>query len=132
MHRQQPTIYAPDTNMAVVYGNAAKVRRNRKVSMGLFQLNVRPIQSGRKPIEMLNDPLHRRPDVLVQRAREEASIAGRARAYMRPAAPAQVQWKNRYTDTAKTRRPIGPVFQQQQKSILYRLSGALGAIGKTG
>ncbi len=124
-----PTVYAPGTNMQVVFGNSNKIQRNVKRVTGLFTLNARPMQSGEKFQETLSDPLHRPGADIMQIARTNASIAGPSRAHIRPAAPQQVSWKNSYTLAAKTAAPIGPLDQQISKSILQRISSGLSMFG---
>jgi len=123
-----PTLYANGTNMQIVFGNSAKVARNRKITSGLFRLNAMPMTSGEKYSETASDPLHRKGRDIIALSRQQASIYGRDRAHIRPAAPAQVSWKNAYTLSAKTKRPIGPYDQQIQKSVLQRISSGLSSL----
>lgn len=66
-----------------------------------------------------------------QRQRNEASIAGRARGYIRPAAPGQVKWKNSYWNQQRTRATrqtaIGPytMGNMNKQSIMYHLSASI-------
>lgn len=126
------TMYAQGTNMQIVFGNSAKVARNRKLTRGLMVLNAMPMTSGEKYSETASDPLHRKGADIQALAREQASRYGRDRAHIRAAAPAQVTWKSRYTLMAKTKRPIGPYDQQVQKSVLQRISTGLSALTNGG
>ena len=124
-----PTVYAPGTNMQVVFGNSDKMQRSRRRIGGLFTLNARPMQSGEKYLETTSDPLHRPGKDIMQIARTNASIAGASRGHIRPAAPQQVKWKNAYTLAAKTAAPIGPLNNQINQSILQRISSGLSMFG---
>ena len=127
-----PTMYAQGTNMQIVFGNSAKVARNRKITRGLFILNAMPMTSGEKYSETASDPLHRKGKDIQALAREQASRYGRDRNRIRAAAPGQVTWKNRYTMIAKNKRPIGPYDQQVQKSVLQRISTGLSTLTNGG
>lgn len=122
------TLFAQGTNMQIVFGNSAKVARNRKITGGMFRLNALPMTSGEKYSETASDPLHRKGRDVMAIARTNASVYGRDRAHIRPAAPQQVAWKNSYTLAAMTKRPVGPYDQQIQKSVLQRISAGLSAL----
>lgn len=122
------------------FGSQYKIMRNRAITSGVMKMNygVDKIGSGVKVQETLSDPLHRDPRSIIYAARVEASIAGRARGHIRPAAPGQVTWKNSYWLQQRTRatRPtaIGPYIQGslQKQSILYRISDTLSNLGRGG
>lgn len=125
-------IYAPQTNMLVVYGSAYKVERNRRRIGQIFRYNALPMTSGIKFQETMSDPLHRKPEEIIRRARLEASVAGRSRGFIRPAAPGQVTWKYPYWNVQKNVKPIGPYNQAVKQSILQRISTTLASIGAGG
>lgn len=127
--------FSPDTNVHPAFGNQFKVERNRRLTGSIMRLNygVWTIGQGIKPIETTNDPLKRKPELIIARGREEMSIAGRTRGAIRPAAPGQVAWKNPYWRAQRppTRKPIGPFTQGslEKQSIMYRMSTTLSKLG---
>jgi len=128
-------ILSQNTNVHPAFGNMHKIERNRMLTRSIMHLNygIWHIGQGEKPIETLNDPLHRNPDYIIRRGREEMSIAGRTRGHIRPAAPGQVKWKNPYWRAQRppVRQPIGPFTQGslEKQSILYRMSSSLAKLG---
>lgn len=70
-----------------------------------------------------------------QRQRNEASIAGRSRAYIRAAAPGQVTWKNSYWNMQRTRATrqttIGPYVMgnMAKQSAMTRISNFMQGNG---
>lgn len=134
--QQRNAAYSPNTNLYPAFGNEHKIQRNRALTSSVMRLNygMDKIGRGEKPQETTNDPLKRKPEYIVQQARQEASIAGRLRGRIRPAAPGQVKWKNAYwlAQRPPVRQPIGPFVQGslEKQSILYRISDALSNIGK--
>lgn len=135
-------ILAQNTNVHPAFGMDYKVKRNRNIVNG--QLSVASQTwgiHGKEPFgniqEKLSDPLHRDPNLLQQLARNESSIAGRSRAYIRPAAPQQVTWKNNYWVLQRTRGrrgttigPYGTVSSRQPaQSVMSRIGTFLGLQG---
>ena len=102
-----------------------------KLNYGIWHIG-----QGEKPIETTNDPHKRPPAYIIARGREEMSIAGRTRGNIRPAAPAQVKWKNAYwlAQRPPKRQPIGPFTQGslEKQSILYRISDTFSRLGGNG
>ena len=131
-------ILSQNTNVYPAFGNVHKIERNRKLTGSIMRLNygVWHIGQGEKPIETTNDPLKRKPELIIARGREEMSIAGRSRAHVRAAAPGQVTWKNPYWRAQRppVRKPIGPFTQGslEQQSIMYRMSSTLAKLGGGG
>lgn len=131
----QAAILSNNTNVHPAFGNEFKVKRNRALTSSIMKLNygMWHIGQGEKPIETTNDPLKRKPEYIIARGREEMSIAGRTRGRIRPAAPAQVKWKNSYYRAQRppVRQPIGPFTQGslEKQSILYRMSTAFSKLG---
>lgn len=130
----QGAAFSQNTNVHPAFGNVFKIERNRRLTASIMNLNygVWHIGQGLKPIETSNDPLHRKPADIIQRSREEMSIAGRTRGFIRPAAPGQVKWKYPYWTAQRppVRQPIGPFVQGslEKQSILYRLSSTLSRL----
>jgi hypothetical protein len=128
-------ILSHNTNVYPAFGNIHKIERNRNLTKSIMKLNYGTwhIGQGEKPIETTNDPLHRKPEYIIMRGREEMSIAGRTRAHIRPAVPGQVRWKNPYWRAQRppVRQPIGPFTQGslEKQSILYRMSSSLAKLG---
>lgn len=122
------------------FGSRYKIERNRRLTFSVMTLNygTDKIGSGQKVQEALSDPLHRDPRSVLYAGRVEASIMGRARGQIRPAAPGQVTWKNSYWLQQRTRATrqtaIGPYIQGslEKQSILYRISDTLSNLGKGG
>lgn len=132
---------SPNTNVHPAFGSQAKIFRNRRITQGIITLNQGALARswrGNAMLQASNDPMRRDPRLIIQRRREEMSIAGRSRGIMRPAAPGQVAWKNSYWLQQRTRatRPtkIGPYVQGSlpKQSILYRISDGLSALGGGG
>jgi len=138
-------MYSSDTNVHPAFGMRYKVERNRNVVQSVVA-QTWGLHSYKGPNgadvfgevqEKLNDPLHRDPAYILQRAREQSSIAGRSRGNIRPAAPQQVTWKNPYWVLQRTRgargTTIGPYGTTAQKltqqSVLSRISGFLSGTG---
>lgn len=130
--------FSTNTNVHPAFGNAHKIERNRRLTGSIMRLNygVWHIGQGEKPIETTNDPLKRPPRYIIERGREEMSIAGRMRGNMRPANAALVQWKNPYyrAERPPVLAPIGPytMGSLQKQSILYRLSNTFAKLGGNG
>lgn len=127
--------YSPNTNMHPAFGSRYKIERNRALTSSVMRLNygVWHIGQGEKPIETTNDPLGRHPELIIQRGREEMSIAGRTRGRITARAPGQVKWKYPYWSVQRPpyRTPIGPFTQGslEKQSILYRMSTSLSKMG---
>ncbi len=135
-YAQSPEAFSPNTNMHPAFGVQAKIERNRRLTASIMQLNYGKwhIGQGEKPIETTNDPLGRPPGLIIQRGREEMSIAGRTRGRIRPAAPGQVKWKYPYWGVQRppARQPIGPFVMGSlpDQSILNRISGAFSNMNR--
>lgn len=131
-YRGKPAQLSPNTNTYPAFGNEYKIERNRRLTHSVFVQTTGYMLIGDRTQETLSDPLHRKPADILLRARQEGSIAGRSRAYMRAAAPGQVVWKNDYTLLARTRSrrqtSIGPYTQGNlvKQSVLMRISKFLG------
>jgi hypothetical protein len=132
---QQNAAFSANTNVHPAFGNVDKIARNRSLTGSVMRLNygVWHIGQGEKPIETTNDPLGRRPELIIQRSREEMSIAGRTRGRITARAPGQVTWKYPYWSVQRppARPPIGPFTQGslEKQSILYRMSTSLSRMG---
>src|SRR5258708_76397 len=133
-------VFSDNTNVHPAFGYEYKIKRNRAVvssivnqTWGYHSQKHGPWVFGEVQ-NKLSDPLHRDPNYLLRRAREEGSIAGRSRAYIRPAPAEAVVWKNGYWLVQRTRgsRPssIGPYgtvsSRQQPQSVLTRIQGWVG------
>lgn len=131
-------ILSNNTNVHPAFGMDYKIARNRAITVGTTSVAAQTwgYHSTKKGINVfgniqnkLSDPLHRDPQDILILARREASIMGRSRGIMRPAAPQQVSWKNQYWILERTRgrrgTTIGPYGQVSQKlpsqSILARI-----------
>lgn len=132
---------SPNTNVHPAFGSQAKIMRNVKITQQIVTLNQGGMSRtwrGNALSEASSDPLRRDPRIIVARRREEASIFGRSRGVMRPAAPGQVAWKNSYWIQQRTRatRPtaIGPYTQGslEKQSVLYRISDGLSSLARGG
>lgn len=139
---QHGAVLSQNTRMLPAFGMDYKIRRNRNITVGPTSVvsqtwGYHSSKNGLNVFgniqEKLSDPLHRDPLQILLRARQESSIAGRMRAYIRPAAPQQVTWKNQYWVLQRTRgaRPttIGPYGHptaRPEQSILSRIGGFLG------
>lgn len=132
-----------NTNVHPAFGMDYKIHRNRAVvgsviaqTWGLHAIKKGPWVFGDVQ-EKLSDPLHRDPLLILMRARQESSIAGRSRAFIRPAAPQQVTWKNQYWVLQRTRgrrgTTIGPYGKTSgmlvQQSVLSRIGDFLTGQG---
>lgn len=132
-------VFSANTNVHPAFGMSYKIKRNRSITVGTTSVASQTwgIHSRKLGINVfgdiqnkLSDPLHRDPQLLLVRARQESSIAGRSRAMMRPAAPQQVNWKNSYWIQERTRgrrgTTIGPYGQTSSKlpaqSMLSRVN----------
>ena len=128
-------VLSRNTNVYPAFGNQHKIERNRRLTSSIMKLNfgMWHIGQGEKPIETTNDPLHRKPELIIRRGREEMSVAGRSRGFIRPAAPGQVKWKYPYLIAQRppARPPIGPFTQGslEKQSILYRISTTFSNLG---
>ena len=129
-------ILSRNTNVYPAFGNQHKIERNRRLTSSIMKLNfgMWHIGQGEKPIETTNDPLKRKPELIIQRGREEMSVAGRSRGMIRPAAPGQVNWKYPYWIREKgpaMPQRIGPFTQGslEKQSILYRISTTFSNLG---
>ena len=131
-----------NTNVHPAFGMDYKIRRNRNIVNGPVSVASQTWGlHGKEPFgdiqEKLSDPLHRDVRVILQNARNEASIFGRSRAQIRAAAPQQVTWKNNYWVLQRTRgrrgTTIGPYGmvsgRQPAQSIGSRIGQFLGLQG---
>lgn len=118
------------------FGSSLKIQRNIAITKGIINLNQgRMAQYRMQSVsEDSSDVLRRDPRLIYQRTREEMSIAGRSRAFMRPAAPGQVTWKNSYWMAQRNVKPQGPFTMggMEKQSVLYRISDAFSALGRGG
>lgn len=123
----------PELTTQPAMGSRYKRERNVKLLNGLFTLNgggaARTYQNAIQ--EKLSDPLHRDPQALIRASRIQASIAGRSRGNIRPAAPGQVAWKAGYWQAQHKHAAQGPYTMgaMEKQSVWYRISDALGALG---
>lgn len=132
-------IFSANTNVHPAFGMSYKITRNRNITVGPTSVAAQTwgIHSKKLGLNVfgdiqtkLSDPLHRDPQDLLIRARQEAGIAGRSRGHIRPAAPQQVTWKNQYWVLERTRgrrgTTIGPYGQTSSKlpaqSMLSRVN----------
>lgn len=135
-------ILAQNTNVHPAFGMDYKIKRNRDIVNGPVSVASHTWGiHGKEPFgniqEKLSDPLHRDVHVILQNARNEASIAGRSRGYIRAAAPQQVTWKNNYWVLQRTRGrrgttigPYGTVSSKQPaQSVMSRIGSFLGLQG---
>ncbi len=115
------------------FGSEYKRQRNIAITKGIINLNGgRMAQYRMQSVsEDSSDPLHRDVRLMYQRTREEMSIAGRSRGFIRAAAPGQVTWKNSYWAAQRNIKPQGPftMGSLEKQSVLYRISGALSKLG---
>jgi hypothetical protein len=121
------SVYAVDTNVHPAFGVVPKLERNRQLVQSVYaQTQGLMLSATGRTSETMSDPLHRPPKYILQEFRVESSNAGRARGFIRPAAPGQVQWKNAYWRVQRPpyRTPIGPFThgQLEQQSIIQRMS----------
>lgn len=134
----QNAAFSANTNIHPAFGNIEKIKRNRALTSSIMNLNYGKwhIGQGLKPIETFNDPLHRSPEYIVWRNRQEMSIAGRMHGNIRRASPLLVEWKNPYWRAQRppVRQPVGPFTQSslEKQSILYRMSTSLAKLGGGG
>jgi len=123
-HGPAKQVFSMDTNVHPAFGVQPKIQRNTKLVASVFRYDAGVMLIGDRIQETLSDPLHRQPRGILQRYRENSGGLGIDRARIRPAAPAQVTWKNRYWRMQKPpyRSPIGPFTHGQlpQQSILQR------------
>lgn len=125
-------LYSQNTRVLPAFGQIGREQRNRALTASVMKLNygIDKIGSGEKWQETTNDPLRRDPRFIIQRHRVETMTLGYARSRIRPAAPAQVEWKNSYWLQQRTRAQrqtrIGPypIASLPRQSILYRISDA--------
>lgn len=136
----QGAVFSANTNVHPAFGYDYKIKRNRAVVSSVinqtwgYHAQKHDVWVFGDVQNKLSDPRHRDPNYLLRRAREEGSIAGRSRAYIRPAPKEVVVWKNGYWLVQRTRglRPtsLGPYgtvsSKQQPQSMLSRISGILG------
>lgn len=133
-------IYSQNTRVLPAFGQVGREERNKALTSTVMKLNygVDKRQGGEKWQETTNDPLKRPPAYVIQKHREETRTLGRNFARIRPAAPAQVEWKNSYWYVQRQRAlrqtAIGPytISSLPQKSILYRISDAFSAFATGG
>lgn len=133
-------IYSQNTRVLPAFGATGKVERNRLVTSSVMKLNYGQdkIGLGEKWQETTNDPLKRRPADIMLMHRYETRTLGRNFSLIRPASPAQVEWKNDYWYVQRTRAlrqtAIGPypISSLPQKSILFRISDAFSAFAVNG
>jgi hypothetical protein len=135
-HANLHAAFSPNTNVHPAFGNVFKIERNRHLTHSVMWLNygMESARTGNKPIETMNDPHHRKPELILARYREEISIAGRTRGRIEPRAPGQVKW--RYPYWTMQRPPalpqrMGPFTQGslEKQSIMYRISSAFRNMG---
>lgn len=147
-------LLAPGTNQDVSFGNEKKRQRNIKRTRGIFRTNISPVArgpetpntSGQKVEYVSSDPsvqayLHledrderrnaKRQRVLWAQTHEEVVFAARVNAnrghsaLIRPAAPAQPNWKTSYIIGQRHVTPQGPYNSYQQKSVIQRIGDNL-------
>ena len=127
-------ILSQNTNVHPAFGVVPKIERNVGIVHTVFRNTAGVMLRGDRMNEVMNDPLHRPYPLIKLRYREEASIRGRDRGIIRPAAPQQVTWKNAYWRFQRPpyRSPIGPFTQGQlqSQSILYRVNQFMRGEGK--
>ena len=139
----QGAIFSQNTNVHPAFAMDYKLKRNTNVVRSVIAQTwgLHASHKGYNVFgniqEKLSDPLHRDPMFILLRARQEASIAGRERAYIRPAAPLQVTWKNQYWVLQRTRGargttigPYGNIGSRPEQSILARIAGGMGIGGQ--
>ena len=120
---RQGVIYSQNTNVHPVFASAYKAAGIRRRIVEIFTLHAHPMQSGPKPINLAFDPFKRDPRYLAEMWRLNASAGGQRRGNIYPAASGLVKYqKGNQGYNAVTRRPIGPVNQDTQKSVLSRIS----------
>jgi hypothetical protein len=139
MHSQN-AIYSQNTRVLPAFGATGKVKRNTLLTSSVMKLNYGEgkIGLGEKWQETTNDPLKRKPADIMLLHRYETRALGRNFARIRPAAPAQVEWKNNYWYVQRQRAlrqtAIGPytIASLPQQSVLYRISDAFSAFAQGG
>jgi hypothetical protein len=121
--------FSDNTNVHPAFGVQPKIERNRRLVQSVYRQTQGYMLIGDRSNEAQSDPLHRGYQQIHLMGRQEASIMGRARAHIRPAAPGQVTWKNSYYRAQRppNRQPIGPFTQGslESQSILYRVNSFL-------
>lgn len=138
--QQANALYSQNTRVLPAFGQIGREQRNRALTASVMKLNygIDKRAGGEKWQETTNDPLGRDPRFIIQRHRVETMTLGYARARIRPAAPAQVEWKNAYWRQERTRAlrqtRIGPypINSLPQQSILYRISDAFSKFSQGG
>ena len=137
---QKNALYSQNTRVLPAFGAVGREERNKRVTSSVMKLNygIDKIGSGEKWQETTNDPLGRPPAYIIQQHRVETATLGISRARIRPAAPAQVEWKNSYWLMQRTRalnpQSIGPytISSLPRQSILYRISDAFSKFSQGG
>ena len=137
---QKNALYSQNTRVLPAFGQVGREERNKKVTSSVMKLNygIDKRQGGEKWQETTNDPGKRAPAFIIQKHREETNTLGRARSRIRPAAPAQVEWKNSYwymqRQRALRQTRIGPypINSLPRQSILYRISDAFSQFATQG
>jgi hypothetical protein len=153
--RSPGLLSAENTNSYVSFGNAKKRQRNIERTRGVFRTNVSPVfrgpntpsESGQKvwqtyPAPSVQAWLHltdrdekrnttgarvtwaQSPQEIVRASRINANRMHSA--LIRPAAPAQPNWKTSYIIGQRNVQPIGPYQSMAQKSIIQRVGTRLG------
>lgn len=152
-------LVAENTNSYVSFGNSAKRERNIHRTRGVFRTNISPVfrhahtpgGSGQKVEYMYPAPsvqayIHLKDGGYQGTAKAQRSgwaqtadmliFANRVNAnrmhsaLIRPAAPAQVNWKTSYIVGQRNVQPIGPYQSLQQKSIIERVGSFVQAQGR--
>ena len=142
---RQGAVFSNNTNVRPSFGMAYKIKRNVRITVGPVSVASQTwgLHSSKLGLNVfgdiqtkLSDPLHRNPQDLLIKARQESSIAGRSRGYMRPAAPQQVNWKNTYWIQERTRgrrgTTIGPYGQASSKLTSQSALSRVGSFLKGG
>lgn len=154
-HWSAGQVQAPEKTRNISQGNEAKRERTIKRTRGVFRTNVSPVfrsqgtpgGSGQKIEYVYSDPsvqayLHLEDDgpqgtakeqrVGWAQTHEEIVRANRVNAnrmhsaLIRPAAPAQANWKRAYVVGQRNVSPQGPYYRGPQQSIIQRIGAATG------
>jgi hypothetical protein len=127
-------VFSQNTNVHPAFGAEPKIQRNRRLVQSVYHQTQGYALVRNRTNETMSDPLHRHPDYILQKFREETSVSYRSRGTIRPAAPGLVTWKNQFWTM---QRPpalpvIGPFTQGQleQQSILSRINAFLAGGAK--
>jgi hypothetical protein len=126
--------FSQNTNVHPAFGVQPKIERNRRLVQSVYHQTQGYALIRDRNNETMSDPLHRPPEYILQKFREETSVSYRSRGMIRPAAPQLVTWKNQFW--TMQRPPAMPVIgpftqgQLQQQSILYRINNFLSGGAK--